>query len=211
MAVSAQTIYGWMHPIPLHFAAIRCVGELSCFNRQCLLEMAPPIPPSDSHRESAPKPVTWAKVVATSTEDSSSERKADRSSDGTGPGPQPLRGMSGFPAQQQAQARNAALASTRLPNGKIGATAPFAIQDIYIYIYIGNQKANKYGGKQAVAPTGISGYPWAVLQVCRTISSATWEQWGILHRAWEDHNLQHLWISRECKFYRLSAFVAQAT
>lgn len=31
--------------------------------------------------------------------------------------------MSGFPAQQQAQARNAALASTRLPNGKIGGGA----------------------------------------------------------------------------------------
>jgi CCR4-NOT transcription complex subunit 2 len=38
-----------------------------------------------------------------------------------GPGPQPLRGMSGFPAQQQAQARNATLASARLPNGKLGA------------------------------------------------------------------------------------------
>ncbi|BCR88064.1 uncharacterized protein ACHE_40628A [Aspergillus chevalieri] len=40
-----------------------------------------------------------------------------------GPGPQPMRGMSGFPAQQQAQARNATLASARLPNGKIGAGA----------------------------------------------------------------------------------------
>ncbi|CAK47590.1 uncharacterized protein An02g03090 [Aspergillus niger] len=40
-----------------------------------------------------------------------------------GPGPQPLRGMSGFPAQQQAQARNAALASARLPNGKLGSGA----------------------------------------------------------------------------------------
>jgi len=39
----------------------------------------------------------------------------------SGPGPQPMRGMSGFPAQQQAQARNATLASARLPNGKIGA------------------------------------------------------------------------------------------
>lgn len=38
----------------------------------------------------------------------------------SGPGPQPLRGMPGFPAQQQAQARNATLASTRLPNGKLG-------------------------------------------------------------------------------------------
>lgn len=38
-----------------------------------------------------------------------------------GPGPQPMRGMSGFPAQQQAQARNATLASARLPNGKLGA------------------------------------------------------------------------------------------
>lgn len=39
----------------------------------------------------------------------------------SGPGPQPMRGMSGFPAQQQAQARNATLASARLPNGKLGA------------------------------------------------------------------------------------------
>ncbi|KAJ5907626.1 hypothetical protein N7495_000308 [Penicillium taxi] len=36
-----------------------------------------------------------------------------------GPGPQPLRGMSGFPAQQPAQARNAILTSARLPNGKL--------------------------------------------------------------------------------------------
>lgn len=40
-----------------------------------------------------------------------------------GPGPQPLRGMSGFPAQQQVQARNATLASARLPNGKLGTGA----------------------------------------------------------------------------------------
>ncbi|KAJ5215722.1 uncharacterized protein N7498_002129 [Penicillium cinerascens] len=40
-----------------------------------------------------------------------------------GPGPQPLRGMSGFPAPQQAQARNATLASARLPNGKLGGAA----------------------------------------------------------------------------------------
>ncbi|PYI17703.1 NOT2 family protein [Aspergillus violaceofuscus CBS 115571] len=40
-----------------------------------------------------------------------------------GTGPQPLRGMAGFPAQQQAQARNAALATARLPNGKIGSGA----------------------------------------------------------------------------------------
>ncbi|CEJ53917.1 Putative NOT2 family protein [Penicillium brasilianum] len=40
-----------------------------------------------------------------------------------GPGPQPLRGMSGFPAPQQAQARNATLATARLPNGKIGGAA----------------------------------------------------------------------------------------
>ncbi|KAL4903638.1 hypothetical protein BDW74DRAFT_155881 [Aspergillus multicolor] len=40
-----------------------------------------------------------------------------------GPGPQPLRAMSGFPAQQPAQARNATLASSRLPNGKISSGA----------------------------------------------------------------------------------------
>lgn len=46
---------------------------------------------------------------------------ADVSGVPSGPGPQPLRGMPGFPAQQQAQARNATLASARLPNGKLGA------------------------------------------------------------------------------------------
>ncbi|EED20619.1 NOT2 family protein [Talaromyces stipitatus ATCC 10500] len=40
-----------------------------------------------------------------------------------GPGPQPLRGMPGFPSQQQAQARNASMATSRLPNGKIGSNA----------------------------------------------------------------------------------------
>jgi hypothetical protein len=39
----------------------------------------------------------------------------------TGPGPQPLRGMPGFPSQQQPQARNASMATSRLPNGKLGA------------------------------------------------------------------------------------------
>lgn len=38
----------------------------------------------------------------------------------TGPGPQPLRGMSGFSAQPQAQSRNAGLPSARMPNGKMG-------------------------------------------------------------------------------------------
>lgn len=38
-----------------------------------------------------------------------------------GPGPQPLRGIPGFPGQQAPQARAAPLGSGRLPNGKIGA------------------------------------------------------------------------------------------
>ncbi|KAL1885690.1 transcriptional regulator [Paecilomyces lecythidis] len=68
-------------------------------------------------------PATWAKVVAASSEDPAPRKRADSSVDNIGPGPQPLRGMSGFPAQQQAQARNATLASARLPNGKIGNAA----------------------------------------------------------------------------------------
>lgn len=52
---------------------------------------------------------------------------ADISGVSSGPGPQPLRGMSGFPAQQQAQARNATLASARLPNGKLGAMILFDV------------------------------------------------------------------------------------
>lgn len=139
MAVSARTIYMWMNTILFHSTAARCVGKLSCFNRQSVREMAS-ILPVDSSRKSVPKPVTWATVVATLKEDSSSERNANKPSDRTGPGPQPLRGMSGFPAQQQAQARNAALASTRLPNGKIGATALFRIQH-----RVSNGKTNSYG------------------------------------------------------------------
>lgn len=38
-----------------------------------------------------------------------------------GPGPQPLRGIPGFPGQQAPQARAAPLGSGRLPNGKLGA------------------------------------------------------------------------------------------
>ena len=53
------------------------------------------------------------------------DQDADMFDPAPGPGPQPLRGMSGFPAQQQqqAQARNATLASARLPNGKLGTDA----------------------------------------------------------------------------------------
>ena len=65
---------------------------------------------------------TWAKVVATPSPQSSPDRKANNLCVATdiGPGPQPLRGMAGFPSQQQSQARNAALPSSRLPNGKLG-------------------------------------------------------------------------------------------
>lgn len=59
------------------------------------------------------------------------DQDADVFESAPGPGPQPLRGMPGFPAQQQqqAQARNATLASARLPNGKLGTKAPW----IYIW------------------------------------------------------------------------------
>ncbi|WEW59717.1 hypothetical protein PRK78_005197 [Emydomyces testavorans] len=42
-----------------------------------------------------------------------------------GPGQQPFRGISGFPAQQQQAARssNPSLLSSRMPNGKIGGAA----------------------------------------------------------------------------------------
>ncbi|EAL93408.2 NOT2/NOT3/NOT5 family protein [Aspergillus fumigatus Af293] len=84
----------------------------------------------------------------------------------SGPGPQPLRGMSGFPAQQQAQARNATLASARLPNGKLAA------------------------------PTGISTYLLAGHQDYKEISSATLELWGHLRKALVgDRSLLHLLIS----------------
>ncbi|GIJ98608.1 hypothetical protein Aspvir_000726 [Aspergillus viridinutans] len=89
----------------------------------------------------------------------------------SGPGPQPLRGMSGFPAQQQAQARNATLASARLPNGKLGSGANWnfnlpvggtpGIQ--------GNQQRNVgamgtfaqslSGGSQPATPLDLSDFP----------------------------------------------------
>lgn len=45
---------------------------------------------------------------------------ANQSRENTGPGPQPLRGIPGFPTQPQQQNRNAPLGASRLPNGKLG-------------------------------------------------------------------------------------------
>ncbi|KAL2872350.1 NOT2/NOT3/NOT5 family protein [Aspergillus lucknowensis] len=85
-----------------------------------------------------------------------------------GPGPQPLRAMSGFPAQQQA--RNATLASTRLPNGKIssGANWNFNLPVGGTPGIQGNQQRNigtmgtfaqSLGGSQPSAPLDLSDFP----------------------------------------------------
>lgn len=45
---------------------------------------------------------------------------ANQNRENAGPGPQPLRGIPGFPTQPQQQNRNAPLGAGRLPNGKLG-------------------------------------------------------------------------------------------
>lgn len=45
---------------------------------------------------------------------------ANQNRENTGPGPQPLRGIPGFPTQPQPPNRNAPLGANRLPNGKLG-------------------------------------------------------------------------------------------
>ncbi|GFF40745.1 general negative regulator of transcription subunit 2 [Aspergillus udagawae] len=89
----------------------------------------------------------------------------------SGPGPQPLRGMSGFPAQQQAQARNATLASARLPNGKLGSGANwnFNLPVSGTPGLQGNQQRNVGamgtfaqslgGGSQPATPLDLSDFP----------------------------------------------------
>ncbi|KAF4217260.1 hypothetical protein CNMCM8980_007750 [Aspergillus fumigatiaffinis] len=87
----------------------------------------------------------------------------------SGPGPQPLRGMSGFPAQQQAQARNATLASARLPNGKLGANPYRYILKLGTPGLQGNQQRNVgamgtfaqslSGGSQPATPLDLSDFP----------------------------------------------------
>ncbi|KAL4778340.1 hypothetical protein BJX76DRAFT_343485 [Aspergillus varians] len=89
-----------------------------------------------------------------------------------GPGPQPLRAMSGFPAQQQAQARNATLASTRLPNGKISTGANWnfnlPVSGTPGIQGQGNQQRNigtmgtfaqSLGGSQPATPLDLSDFP----------------------------------------------------
>ncbi|KAL3437251.1 hypothetical protein BDV09DRAFT_163346 [Aspergillus tetrazonus] len=87
-----------------------------------------------------------------------------------GPGPQPLRAMSGFPAQQQTQARNATLASARLPNGKIssGANWNFNLPVSGTPGIQGNQQRNigtmgtfaqSLSGSQPATPLDLSDFP----------------------------------------------------
>ncbi|KAL4797061.1 hypothetical protein BDV19DRAFT_359622 [Aspergillus venezuelensis] len=87
-----------------------------------------------------------------------------------GPGPQPLRAMSGFPAQQQAQARNATMASSRLPNGKMssGANWNFNLPMSGTPGVQGNQQRNigtmgtfaqSLSGSQPATPLDLSDFP----------------------------------------------------
>ncbi|MCJ1368098.1 hypothetical protein MMC16_007237 [Acarospora aff. strigata] len=62
---------------------------------------------------------TYARVlVGNKRLPSASANERDRH---IGPGPQPLRGIPGFPTQQPQQNRNAPLGAGRLPNGKLGS------------------------------------------------------------------------------------------
>lgn len=51
---------------------------------------------------------------------------ANQNRENTGPGPQPLRGIPGFPTQPQPPNRNAPLGANRLPNGKLGTLRMFS-------------------------------------------------------------------------------------
>ncbi|KAJ5911969.1 uncharacterized protein N7473_001272 [Penicillium subrubescens] len=85
-----------------------------------------------------------------------------------GPGPQPLRGMPGFPAQQQSQARNATLATARLPNGKLGGAANWNFNLPGTSTLQSNQQrtmgtmgsfAQSLGGSQPVTALDLSEFP----------------------------------------------------
>lgn len=73
---------------------------------------------------------TYARVLAGRRHPSTA--LANNSAIPTGPGPQPLRGIPGFPAQQQQQNRNGPLGGGggRLPNGKIGGMVADAQKSI---------------------------------------------------------------------------------
>ncbi|CAI7676864.1 unnamed protein product [Penicillium pancosmium] len=74
-----------------------------------------------------------------------------------GPGP-PLRGMSGFPAPQQPQARNATLPSARLPNGKLGGTSTLQTNQQRTMGTMGSF-AQSLGGSQPATPLDLSEFP----------------------------------------------------
>ncbi|OAT11943.1 NOT2 family protein [Blastomyces gilchristii SLH14081] len=91
-----------------------------------------------------------------------------------GPGQQPLRGMSGFPAQQQQQPQtrptNPSLVSTRLPNGKIGTAAnwgfglpmggaPGLQSNQQRTVNAMNSFAQSISGSQPATPLDLSEFP----------------------------------------------------
>lgn len=89
-----------------------------------------------------------------------------------GPGPQPLRGMSGFPAQQQqqAQARNATLASARLPNGKLGTK-----KKKHIFPLIYGREVYRVGYANAGWARGQTRYwCWGQLELQHACGRNTW-------------------------------------
>ncbi|KAJ5320025.1 hypothetical protein N7508_000308 [Penicillium antarcticum] len=87
-----------------------------------------------------------------------------------GPGPQPLRGMPGFPSQQQAHVRDESLASAQSSNGKLGGAAnwSFNLPVSGSSSLQGNQQrtmgtmgsfAQSLGGSQSAAPLDLSEFP----------------------------------------------------
>ena len=93
------------------------VSSMQQFDRLPLRPLA-----ATTHCEDVQAPTgpwsTYARVlVGNKRLPSASANERDRH---IGPGPQPLRGIPGFPTQQPQQNRNAPLGAGRLPNGKLG-------------------------------------------------------------------------------------------
>jgi hypothetical protein len=76
--------------------------------------------PALIERRAPPAPHTALSYASVVVGETLGSEEADDSENAPGPGPQPLRGISGFPAQQASQTRNNPLSSARMPNGKLG-------------------------------------------------------------------------------------------
>lgn len=106
--------------------------------------------------------------------------------------------MSGFPTQQQAQARTASLASARLSNGKLGAIASSHTFWTLNLIFMKGMLTWEY--QQAPVRIGASIYLLAEHLAYRALSSAPWAPWEVLRKVLGDLNLRRHLISRKYSF-----------